>query len=228
MHGPWKAVAAGLALAAFTALSAHPAAAHQGRSRHDVRQPYAADGNESFPVPAVKTSQIHRAFLRRTVSYKTGEAPGTIVVDPHQHFLYLVQRGGRARRYGVAVGRIGFAWSGVAMIRKKRQWPDWYPPKEMMKRKPELRQIVTEMENGLGVHGGPHNPLGARALYLWKGNKDTLFRIHGTVEPESIGKSVSSGCIRMINQDVIDLYRRAPVGAKVVVLASHEEAAAAQ
>lgn len=226
MHGPWKPVVAGFAFAAFTALSAHAAAAHQGGPHQDVRQLYAADGNEPFPVPAVEASQVDPAFLRRTVTYQTAEAPGTIVVDPQRHFLYLVERGGRARRYGVGVGRTGFAWSGVATIRNKRQWPDWYPPKQMMKRKPELRKIVTEMENGLGMHGGPHNPLGARALYLWKGNRDTLFRIHGTVEPESIGKSVSSGCIRMINQDVIDLYRRAPVGAKVVVLASDQQTAA--
>ena len=133
-------------------------------------------------------------------------------------FLYLVQDGGQAIRYGVGVGREGFGWSGTANVREKREWPDWYPPKEMVQRQPELRRQLAELQSGIGMAGGPRNPLGARALYLWQGNKDTLFRIHGTVEPWTIGSSVSSGCIRMINQDVIDLYQRTPLGAKVVVL----------
>ncbi|HWN50387.1 MAG TPA: L,D-transpeptidase [Xanthobacteraceae bacterium] len=145
---------------------------------------------------------------------------GTIVIDPQRHFLYLVQEGGRAIRYGVGVGRQGFGWSGIATIHDKQEWPDWYPPKEMIQRQPELMKVMSELQSGIGMHGGPRNPLGARAMYLWQGNKDTLFRIHGTVEPWTIGKSVSSGCIRMINQDVIDLYQRTPVGNKVVVLAS--------
>jgi len=103
-------------------------------------------------------------------------------------------------------------------VREKREWPDWYPPKEMIQRQPELRRHLSELQGGIGMSGGPRNPLGARALYLWQGNKDTLFRIHGTVEPWTIGSSVSSGCIRMINQDVIDLYQRAPINTKVVVL----------
>jgi lipoprotein-anchoring transpeptidase ErfK/SrfK len=179
---------------------------------------YAQVDSEPFPIPAVRLSDIGAQFLRRAVNYPTSEAPGTIVIDPSNHFLYLVQGGGRAIRYGVGVGREGFGWSGVAAVHDKQEWPDWYPPKEMIQRQPELMRQMSELEDGIGMRGGPRNPLGSRALYLWQGNKDTLYRIHGTVEPWTIGKSVSSGCIRMINQDVIDLYLRAPLGAKVVVL----------
>jgi len=145
---------------------------------------------------------------------------GTIVVDPAKHFLYAVQKGGQAVRYGVGVGREGFAWSGIATVQGQREWPDWYPPKEMMERRPELRQAMTEVERGMGMPAGLGNPLGARALYLWKDNKDTLYRIHGTNEPWTIGQNVSSGCIRLTNEDVIDLYNRTPVGTRVVVLPS--------
>jgi lipoprotein-anchoring transpeptidase ErfK/SrfK len=179
---------------------------------------YARPGAEPFPVPAVDSGRIDGQFQRQIVSYPTNEASGTIVIDPRRHFLYLVQSGGRAIRYGVGVGRQGFAWSGSATVREKREWPDWYPPKEMVERQPELRRQLTQLQSGIGMPGGPRNPLGSRALYLWQGNKDTLFRIHGTIEPWTIGRSVSSGCIRMINQDVIDLYNRTPIGTKVVVL----------
>jgi lipoprotein-anchoring transpeptidase ErfK/SrfK len=121
-------------------------------------------------------------------------------------------------RYGVGVGREGFGWSGVATIKSKQEWPDWYPPKEMIERQPGLKKTLAQLQSGIGMPGGLHNPLGARAMYLWQDNKDTLFRIHGTLEPHSIGKSVSSGCIRMINQDVVDLYSRTAVGTKVVVI----------
>ena len=196
-----------------------PPGGRSGAAR-PVRQPLCGLGSEPFPVPAVDLGRIDPQFLRRTVSYPTSEPPGTIVIDPGSHFLYLVQGGGQAIRYGVGVGREGFGWSGTANLREKREWPDWYPPKEMIQRQPELRRQLTELQSGIGMPGGPRNPLGARALYLWQGNKDTLYRIHGTVEPWTIGSSVSSGCIRMINQDVIDLYQRAPINAKVVVLGS--------
>jgi lipoprotein-anchoring transpeptidase ErfK/SrfK len=179
---------------------------------------YGPIDGERFPIPAVKLSATDVKFLRKTVPYATAEAPGTIVVDPAQHYLYFVQRGGYALRYGVGVGGEEFGWSGEASVHDKQEWPDWYPPKEMIERRPELKKSVSELQSGLGVPGGSGNPLGARALYLWQGNKDTLYRIHGTIEPWTIGRSVSSGCIRMINQDVIDLYQRAPVGTKVVVL----------
>jgi lipoprotein-anchoring transpeptidase ErfK/SrfK len=186
--------------------------------RSDYAALYAQVNGEPFPIPAVNLSDIGAEYLRKAVNYPTTEAPGTIVIDPRNHFLYLVQDGGRAIRYGVGVGREGFGWSGVATIHDKQQWPDWYPPKEMIARQPELRRQMSELQGGLGMPGGLRNPLGSRAMYLWQGNKDTLYRIHGTVEPWTIGKSVSSGCIRMINQDVIDLYQRTPVGARVAVL----------
>jgi lipoprotein-anchoring transpeptidase ErfK/SrfK len=188
----------------------------------DLRRQYAAlyapVSGERFPIPEVRLSGINPEYLRTAVSYPTHEQPGTVVIDPRRRFLYLVQGGGRALRYGAGVGRQGFGWAGVATIQDKQEWPDWYPPKEMIQRQPELRRQLSELQGGLGMPGGSHNPLGSRAMYLWQGNKDTLYRIHGTNEPWTIGSNVSSGCIRMINQDVIDLYRRTPIGAKVVVL----------
>ncbi len=171
-------------------------------------------------VPAVKLSQINSAFLRRNVAYATNEAAGSIIVDPNNHYLYYVEGGGRATRYGVGVGREGFVWVGDATIKNKQEWPDWYPPKEMIERRPDLQGKMSKLQSGEGMHGGPGNPLGARAMYLWQGDKDTLFRIHGTNEPWSIGHSESSGCIRMINQDAIDLYSKVQPGARVVVLGS--------
>jgi len=181
---------------------------------------YAQVYGEPFPIAAVRLSDVDPKYLRKSVYYPTNEPPGTIIVDAQNRFLYFVQGGGRAIRYGVGVGRQGFGWSGVATLHDKQEWPDWYPPKEMIARQPELRRQLTELQSGIGMPGGPRNPLGARAMYLWQGNKDTLYRIHGTFEPSTIGKNVSSGCIRMINQDVIDLYQRAPLGAKVWVLPS--------
>jgi lipoprotein-anchoring transpeptidase ErfK/SrfK len=170
----------------------------------------------------VTTSEASReadpAFARRLVTYAAREAPGTIVIDPGSHFLYLLLPGGQAVRYGVGVGAEGFAWSGVASVHTKQQWPDWYPPAEMLERKPELKAHMVQLQSGLGMHGGPENPIGARALYLWQGNKDTLYRIHGTNEPWTIGQNVYSGCVRLTNDDVADLYDRTLVGTKVVVL----------
>jgi lipoprotein-anchoring transpeptidase ErfK/SrfK len=182
---------------------------------------YGPVAGEPFPVPAVKLSEVDPASLRRVIDYETSELPGTIVIDPAHHYLYQVLEGGQVTRYGVGVCREGFAWSGVATIHDKQEWPDWYPPKEMFARQPEIKKFMVQLQSGLGMHGAPGNPLGARAMYLWQGNKDTLFRIHATIEPRTIGKSVSSGCIRMINQDVIDLYQRTPVGTKVVVLGTN-------
>lgn len=186
--------------------------------RLDYAAIYARTDAGAFPVPAVDRTKVDPAFLRAEVAYRTSEAPGTIVIDPHAHYLYHVEDGGRATRYGVGVGREGFGWSGEAVIKTKQEWPDWYPPKEMLARQPELAAKMSQLQSGTGMRGGPSNPLGSRALYLWQDNKDTLFRIHGTVEPWTIGKNASSGCIRMINQDVMDLYDRTPEGTKVVVL----------
>ncbi len=198
-----------------------PAMPTEATGGHPSAAIYGEVTGELFPIPAVKLASIDPTYLRATVRYVGAEEPGTVVVDPSQHYLYWVQEGGTAVRYGVGVGREGFGWSGAASIHDKQEWPDWYPPKEMIQRQPELRKALSELQSGLGMHGGPRNPLGARAMYLWQGNKDTLYRIHGTLEPWTIGKSVSSGCIRMINQDVIDLYGRVLVGTKVIVRPSH-------
>ena len=171
-------------------------------------------------APDPRTATVNPAYLRTEVAYNRREAPGTLVVDPQNHYLYLVQKGGRALRYGVGVGAEGFGWTGVATVHNKQEWPDWYPTEEMLQRKPEIRRALVQLQSGIGMPGGPENPLGARALYLWQGNKDTLYRIHGTNEPGTIGQNVSSGCIRLTNDDVIDLYERTAAGTKVVVLPS--------
>lgn len=172
------------------------------------------DGAEPFRVAPVNMANIPSQFHRRLMNDPTGEAPGTIVVDPGQRFLYLVMDDGKAMRYGIGVGRQGFSWNGEAKIQSKREWPAWHPPVEMQARDERARQWKD------GMPGGSTNPLGARALYLYQGGKDTLYRIHGTNEPQSIGRAVSSGCIRMLNADVIDLYDRVPTGTRVVVVPS--------
>jgi lipoprotein-anchoring transpeptidase ErfK/SrfK len=221
-----------LCIPAVAALGAQSAAAQNCflffcRVQPDWQAP---SGWQGTPVPEPdRPGEPSQPYLSgpdtySTIYYPTADPPGTVVIDPQRHFLYLVEGGGRAIRYGVGVGRTGFEWSGVATVHDKQEWPDWYPPKEMIERQPEIRRMMSELQSGVGMHGGPRNPLGARALYLWKGNKDTLYRIHGTVEPWTIGKNVSSGCIRMINQDVIDLYQRTPIGARVQVLPSRASA----
>ncbi len=167
---------------------------------------------EPFSVPPVNLSLIPIQYHRQIVRDPTGETAGTIVVDPGQRYLYLVEPNGKARRYGIGVGREGFGWSGTAVIGMKREWPRWIPPVEMQQRDERARQYAD------GMDGGVDNPLGARAMYLFQDGRDTLYRIHGTNEPLSIGKAVSSGCIRMLNADVIDLYNRVTIGTKVVVL----------
>lgn len=174
---------------------------------------YAAQTGEKFPVAAIDTSRVDPKNLRQQVDYNTAEAPGTIVVDTQSRFVYLVQEGGKAMRYGVGVGREGMEFTGTARIAWKQEWPKWTPTPNMIQRDPGKYAQWSG-----GMQGGANNPLGARALYLFKNGKDTLFRIHGTNQPETIGHAVSSGCIRMMNQDVIDLYRRVPAGSKVVVI----------
>jgi lipoprotein-anchoring transpeptidase ErfK/SrfK len=208
------------AAAAGTSFPAGPSLAQAAVDQSVYRGMYAPIEDDLYPIPGVDLSRINPAYLRRVVRYDTTEAPGTIVVDPQTRYLHLVLRDGMAVRYGVGVGRSGFGWSGAATIKDKQEWPDWYPPKEMFEREPDLKEQMGELPGGPGMPGGPGNPLGARALYLWQGNKDTLYRIHGTFEPWTIGTNVSSGCIRMINQDVIDLYNHVPTGTKVVVLSS--------
>jgi lipoprotein-anchoring transpeptidase ErfK/SrfK len=178
----------------------------------DAEAHYAERGDEPYPVPAVPYQQIAPRFLRQRIPYQGTEVPGTVVVDPDQRHLYFVQDSGLAIRYGVGVGREGFGWAGFARIGRKAEWPRWTPPREMIARRPDLEPYRNGMPPGL------ENPLGARALYLFDGKKDTLYRLHGTNEPMTIGQAVSSGCVRMFNQDVIDLYGRARVDSNVVVL----------
>ncbi len=175
---------------------------------------YRAMPEERFPLPAVDLAKLDPRFHRRTIINPTGEKPGTIVVDTRAFYLYLVLPGGKARRYGVGLGRAGFEWSGRAQILWKQVWPKWTPPDEMIARQPSLAKWSAD--NG-GMPPGLDNPLGARALYIFEGNVDTLFRIHGTPEWWTIGKAVSSGCVRMINQDIIDLYSRVPTRTPIVV-----------
>ena len=160
-------------------------------------------------------AQLDPRLQRQIVSYASNEAPGTLIVDTPHTYLYFVLGNGKAVRYGIGVGRQGFTWSGVKQVARKAEWPDWYPPAEMIARQPYLPRVVA---------GGPGNPLGARAMYL--GGSE--YRIHGTNDPNTIGKHVSSGCIRLTNEDVEDLYSRVQVGAKVIVLPQSAPAQAAQ
>ncbi len=175
---------------------------------------------ELFPIAHDDVRKVSRRFRRKEVAYETSEVPGTIIVDVDARQLYFTLPGGRAQRYGIGVGKQGFEWSGAAVIRRKAKWPRWVPPKEMVARDHLAAQWAS------GMPGGPDNPLGARALYLYQGEVDTLYRIHGTSQPQSIGKAVSSGCIRLLNADVADLFERVPIGTKVVVLPSARRVAA--
>ncbi len=191
-------VAAGV-MAADYATAAPLSLSHQAYSRADQMAPVEEQTEQGYETPA--------QFKRQLVAYTGNEAPGTIIIDTQNTFLYLVQPGGRAIRYGIGVGRDGFRWSGVQTITKKAEWPDWHPPAEMIARQPYLPRFMA---------GGATNPLGARAMYL--GN--TIYRIHGTNAPSTIGQRVSSGCIRLTNEDVTDLANRVNVGTKVIVINS--------
>jgi lipoprotein-anchoring transpeptidase ErfK/SrfK len=194
-----------IAASVFEGADAPPAAL-----RNSARDRAPSDGN--LTAASAATPQINPKYLRQQVNYPTREPPGTVVVDPDAKFLYLVMADGTALRYGIGVGREGFGWSGAAEVARKAQWPRWTPPAAMIRRQPELERYRNGMDPGLD------NPLGARALYLYQNGRDTLYRIHGTNEPWSIGQNVSSGCIRLLNRDVVDLFARVPIGARVVVL----------
>jgi lipoprotein-anchoring transpeptidase ErfK/SrfK len=173
-------------------------------------------------IPAVPIEKVDPRYYRQIVPNTTGEAPGTIVVDTANHFLYLTRDDGQAMRYGVGLGREGFEWAGRGVIEWKQHWPRWFPPEEMIAREPELEKYRAIQVAGTnqwegGMPGGITNPLGARALYIYQDGKDTLYRIHGSPEWASIGKSVSSGCVRLMNQDIIDLYDRVPEGTPILV-----------
>jgi lipoprotein-anchoring transpeptidase ErfK/SrfK len=191
------ALAAAALMLADWATAAPLSLSHFAYSRADQMAPVEEQAEQGYEAPA--------QFRRQVVAYTGSEAPGTIIIDTPNTYLYLVQPGGRAIRYGIGVGRDGFRWSGVQHITKKAEWPDWNPPPEMIARQPYLPRFMA---------GGPTNPLGARAMYL--GN--TIYRIHGTNAPSTIGQRVSSGCIRLTNEDVIDLASRVNVGTKVVVI----------
>jgi len=183
-------------------------------SSQSVADPrYPALYGEPFPIAALDTRRIRPELLRQSVPYRTSEVTGTIIVDPLERYLYLVQENGMALRYGVGVGREGLEWSGRAVIARKAAWPRWTPTANMIAREPERNARWAG-----GMPGGPENPLGARALYLYRDGVDTMYRLHGTSEPESIGEAVSSGCIRLFNHDIIDLHRRTPLQTEVLVL----------
>ncbi len=199
------------ALAAATALSLCGTGAQaidEGRSYAAWRSPSRAPGAIQRIDEEPDLSR-EASPTRALVADPTGERPGTITVDTQNRYLYLSMDGGKAMRYDVGVGREGFTWSGRATIARRAEWPAWTPPPEMLKRRPDLPRVM---------EGGIDNPLGARAMYLYSNGRDTMFRIHGTNEPDTVGQAVSSGCIRLLNKDVVDLYSRVKVGAPVIVL----------
>jgi lipoprotein-anchoring transpeptidase ErfK/SrfK len=206
-HAYLKVAAAVVTIVSATAISTsasanplNPFEALFGPLRPQVEAPaYAA------PTEDAKDTDLRAELRRQVVNYRTSEAPGTIIIDTPNTFLYLVMPGGKAMRYGIGVGREGFTWAGTKTIERKAEWPDWTPPPEMIHRQPYLPRFVA---------GGDGNPMGARGMYL----SGSVYRIHGTNAPESIGTQVSSGCIRLVNEDVIDLYNRVHVGTKVIVL----------
>lgn len=175
---------------------------------------YAAKPDERFPLPAIPYQKINPRFYRQMVSDPTGQPPGTLVVDTGNHFCYFTYPNGQAMRYGVGLGREGFLWAGHGVIQYKRKWPRWVPPDEMIARQPELAPYQADLG---GKPGGLDNPLGARALYIFSKGEDTQYRLHGSPEWWTIGKSVSSGCVRFINQDIVDLYDRVPNKTPVIV-----------
>ncbi|GLQ57323.1 L,D-transpeptidase [Devosia nitrariae] len=204
-----------LALAACTSSRLQPAAGVQPAVYVDPMyyEVYGAMPDEPHPIPAFNPASVRPELLRQVVDYPTTERSGTIIVDPGAKFLYLTRGDGQAIRYGVGVGRAGYDYQGDAYIGRKAAWPTWTPTATMIAEAPELNAPWAG-----GKPPGLDNPLGARALYLYQNGRDTLYRIHGNNDPSSIGRSVSSGCIRLFNQDIIDLYNRVTVGSKVVVL----------
>lgn len=191
-----------------------PPAAAVPAAEPDYRRIYGAITTDRFWVPAVNLRRIDPRFLRREVAYPRDDEPGTIVVDTAARYAYLALEGRRAIRYGIAVGRDeAFNLTGEAFVERKAAWPNWRPTPDMVRRDPQRYGHLRE-----GLPGGHRNPLGARALYLYQDGVDTYYRLHGTVEPWTIGTMASAGCVRLINQDIIDLYQRVPIGARVVIL----------
>jgi lipoprotein-anchoring transpeptidase ErfK/SrfK len=195
--GLWLRVAVGAAVAVFIGAGAGAQTPVPGQDEMNI-------GDQPGYQPSPAEEQLSGAYAKQEVFFRTTQSPGTIIIDTQDRFLYLIQGNNRALRYGIGVGRQGFTWSGMERISRKQEWPDWRPPPEMIERQPYLPRFMA---------GGPGNPLGARAMYLGA----TVYRIHGTNQPETIGHAVSSGCFRLVNADVIDLYNRVPVGTKVII-----------
>lgn len=186
--------------------------ASDGMSFAEAQKLYGPVPEEKFPIPAVDVSKVDAKYYRRTVRYDSKEAPGTIIVDPGNYYVYRIEGDGNATRYGANVGRDGFRWSGDAYVGRKSEWATWTPPAEMIKRQPEAAKWAR------GMPGGLENPLGARTLHLYQNGKYTLYTIYASSDPESIGSGVTSGCVGLLSQDMIDLYNQTPVKTKVVVL----------
>jgi lipoprotein-anchoring transpeptidase ErfK/SrfK len=200
----------------FNNIAKPPPATKQASSSQNARPQIFKNLKRAFAdisAAQIAPSGLPKKYARTVIDYQTREAPGTIIIDPREHYLYFVLGDGRAVRYGVGVGRDGFGWRGTVRVGRKAEWPGWTPPPEMVARERRKGIILPAY-----MEGGVRNPLGARALYLYNGGGDTAYRIHGSNEPWTIGRNVSSGCFRMVNKDVIDLYNRARVGAKVIVL----------
>jgi lipoprotein-anchoring transpeptidase ErfK/SrfK len=210
-----------LALASLIAAAALSCGAAQAQQfafvappvQHQIAAPTTTEDARDDASIGNENARLPQRLQRQVVGFASRAAPGTIIIDTRHTYLYFVLGGGKAMRYGIGVGRKGFTWSGVSSVVRKAEWPDWYPPPEMIQRQPYLPRMMA---------GGPGNPLGARAMYIG----GTEYRIHGTNNPASIGKHMSSGCIRMTNDNAVDLYNRVKVGAKVIVLPQTEEAAA--
>ena len=180
--------------------------------RAEAAKLYGPVPDKKFPIPAVDVAKIDPKYYRRTVRYETKEAPGTIIVDPANYYVYRIEGDGNATRYGANVSRPGVLWSGEVYVGRKAEWPTWTPPKEMMARQPEARQYAG------GMPGGLENPLGARVLYLYKNGVYTVYTIYSTSDPETIGSGITSGCTGLLSQDMLDLYSRTPIKTKVVML----------
>ncbi|MBL8590164.1 MAG: L,D-transpeptidase [Methylobacteriaceae bacterium] len=178
----------------------------------EAEKVYGPIADKKFPIGAVDVNKIDPKYFRKTVQHESKEAPGTIIVDPGNFYVYRLEGEGKATRYGANVGREGFLWHGEAYVGRKAEWPVWTPPKEMQQRQPESRKYAG------GMPGGPDNPLGARTLYLYQNGRYTLYTIYSTSDPESIGSGVTSGCTGLLTQDMFDLYDRTPVNTKVIVL----------
>lgn len=200
--------------ASFGALGLAGCASSDFMSLAEAEKIYAAVPDKKFPIPATDISQVDQKYYRRIVNYESNEAPGTIIVDPSNYFVYRIEGEGKATRYGANVGRQGFLWNGEAYVGRKGEWPVWTPPPEMIKRQPEVAKYAR------GMPGGPENPLGARTLYLYQNGRYTLYTLYSTSEPDTIGTNLTSGCTGLLTQDMIDLYDRTTVNTKVIVLPS--------